>query len=249
MHARLTTQLQRAPETFAAPTLRLLDGFELRHRGAVIAVPMTAQRLLAFLALQSRPVQRVYVAGSLWLDSDETHANASLRSALWRAQRLRCNLVATTATHLSLAPHIDTDVSDGTLLARDLIRRSSPPTPAEVDAICALGDLLPDWYDEWLDVERERLRQLRLHALDAACRRLARARRFSEAVEVGLVAVAAEPLRESAHRALIEAHVAEGNRGEAARQLEAYRRLTSEVGVEPSPELQRLVALRLGPRR
>jgi hypothetical protein len=28
------------------------------------------------------------------------------------------------------------------------------------------GELLPDWQDDWLIVDRERLRQLRLHALE-----------------------------------------------------------------------------------
>src|SRR3954452_13678264 len=181
MQASATMHLQQAPETLGAPTLRLLDGFELRDHVSVVPVAMTAQRLLAFLALQTRPVQRVYVAGSLWADSDEAHANASLRSALWRVQRLRCDVITATATHLSLARHVDTDIRSAAVLARELIRRSSTPTPVEVDAICALADLLPDWYDDWLEFERERLRQLRLHALDAACRQLAHARRFAEA--------------------------------------------------------------------
>ena len=55
------------------------------------------------------------------------------------------------------------------------------------------------------------------------------------AVEAGLAAVAAEPLRESAHRALIAAHLAEGNRSEAMRQFEFYRMLLGkELGLEPS---------------
>ena len=243
MQARVHTHLERAPDPSRAPALRLLDGFELRQDCRAVAAPRSVQRLLAFLALQSRPVLRLYVAGCLWLDSDEAHANASLRSALWRVQRIGGNLVTATGTHIALAPGVGTDIARAGLLARELIRRSSTPTTAQVDEICALGDLLPDWYDDWLVVERERLRQLRLHALDAACRHLARARRYAEAVEVGLTAVAAEPLRESAHRALIEAHVAEGNLGEAARQLEAYRRLAARLGVEPSPGLERVVTL------
>jgi DNA-binding SARP family transcriptional activator len=67
-------------------------------------------------------------------------------------------------------------------------------------------------------VERERFRQLRLHALEALCRRLTGDGLHAEAVDAGIAAIAAEPLRESAHRALMSAHVAEGNRGEAMRQ-------------------------------
>ncbi|HEX2156656.1 MAG TPA: bacterial transcriptional activator domain-containing protein, partial [Actinomycetes bacterium] len=104
------------------------------------------------------------------------------------------------------------------------------------------GDLLPDWYEDWVVLERERLRQLRLHALEALCARLTGAGRFGAAVQAGLAAVAGEPLRESAHRTLIRAHLAEGNPGEAVRQYHLYRRLlTDELAIEPSPAIRGLV--------
>jgi DNA-binding SARP family transcriptional activator len=67
--------------------------------------------------------------------------------------------------------------------------------------------------------------------------------RYGEAVDAGLAAVCAEPLRESAHRVLIRTHMAEGNHAEAGRQYELCRRLLRhEVGVEPSPQLRELVS-------
>jgi DNA-binding SARP family transcriptional activator len=92
-------------------------------------------------------------------------------------------------------------------------------------------------------VERERFHQLRLHALEAVCDRLITAGRYGEAIDAGLAAVAAEPLRESAHRVLIKAHLAEGNHGEADRQYQLCRHiLRDELGVEPSNALRRLVS-------
>ena len=73
--------------------LQLLDRFEVRRDGDVVALPQSAQRLAAFLALHERPLQRIYVAGSLWLESTEEHANASLRSTLWRLGRQHCPLI------------------------------------------------------------------------------------------------------------------------------------------------------------
>jgi DNA-binding SARP family transcriptional activator len=67
--------------------LGLLQGFELVLDGRPVHLPLSGQRVLAFLALQNRPVQRVYVAGSLWLDASEHKANASLRTTLWRRRR------------------------------------------------------------------------------------------------------------------------------------------------------------------
>jgi DNA-binding SARP family transcriptional activator len=114
----------------------------------------------------------------------------------------------------------------------------------DIDPAPFLVDLLPDWYDDWVILERERYRQLRLHALEALSRLLADRDRYAEAIDVGLAAVACEPLRESAHRVLIRTHLAEGNVAEAARQYRSYRRmLQEELGVEPSEELGRLVGV------
>jgi DNA-binding SARP family transcriptional activator len=53
-----------------------------------------------------------------------------------------------------------------------------------------------------------------------------------------MTAVGIEPLRESAQRVLIEAHLAEGNLVEARRAFMRYRDLVAdELGVLPSREL------------
>ena len=85
------------------------------------------------------------------------------------------------------------------------------------------ADLLPSWYDDWVIVERERLRQIRVHALEELSRRLAAGHRYGDAIDAALAAIAADPLRESAHRRLIEAHLAEGNVSEAIRQYADVR--------------------------
>jgi DNA-binding SARP family transcriptional activator len=92
-------------------------------------------------------------------------------------------------------------------------------------------------------VERERFRQLRLHVLDQIGELLLRAQMYCETVQVGLVAVASEPLRESAQRLLVRAHLCEGNVAEALRQYHSYADLLSrELGVIPSRAMEDLVA-------
>ena len=104
------------------------------------------------------------------------------------------------------------------------------------------GDLLPGWDDDWVLAERERYRQLRLHTLEDLCARRRDEARFSDALRLGLVAVQSEPLRETAHRQVIEVHLAEGNACEALRQYDAFRRLLqAELGLPPSPAMRRLV--------
>jgi DNA-binding SARP family transcriptional activator len=87
-------------------------------------------------------------------------------------------------------------------------------------------------------------RQLRLHALEALVGALVGAERFGDASAVAAVAVAADPLRESARRTLITVHLSEGNRSEAIREFDRYRALLLRaMGIEPSGDLRRLVVL------
>ncbi|MFF7550617.1 BTAD domain-containing putative transcriptional regulator [Streptomyces canus] len=103
-------------------------------------------------------------------------------------------------------------------------------------------DLLQDWLDEWVVVEREKYRQIRLRALETLCRRFTEAGERASAIEAGLSAVAADPLRETAQRVLIQAHLAEGNLSEAVRQYRTYARLLdAELGVEPTAALTALL--------
>ncbi len=222
--------------------LQLLDGFEVRLDGDVVALPQSAQRLTAFLALHERPLHRIYVSGSLWPETTEEHANASLRSTLWRLGRQGCPLIEAGGSAVRLAPGVSVDLHEAQERARSVLR-GGRVTPLGLDRLCRAGELLPHWYDDWVVIERERFRQLRLHALDTLCESLTAAGRFAAAVEAGHAAVAAEPLRETAHRLLIEAHLAEGNRREATRQYRAFRdRLRAELGLAPSPQLEELVA-------
>lgn len=222
--------------------LALLKGFELRCDGQPVRLPLSAQRLLAFLALQQRPVNRVYVAGVLWLDSSEERANANLRSTLWRLRRPGHLLVEATMTHLSLADDVAVDIRQAEAQARRLLDEPDSWKTDPFD-VSLSSDLLPDWYDDWVLVERERFRQLRLHALESLCDRLTAAGKFAQAVDAGLTAVSAEPLRESAHRTLVRAYLAEGNRAEALRQYRFCKKvLADDLSVTPSPEMEELVS-------
>src|SRR5262245_15166591 len=94
----------------SSPELRLLNGFDLRLEGESVALALPAQRLLAVLALCDLPALRAAVACQLWLDGTEAHALGSLRSALWRLRRLRCDLVGVSNRRLELCPDVLVDV-------------------------------------------------------------------------------------------------------------------------------------------
>lgn len=220
----------------------LLKGFQLTADGLTVAVPLSAQRVAAFLALQERPVLRGYVAGNLWPEASEEHAAGSLRSALWRLRRPGQDLLEAKTDHLQLAREVTVDVRDAIALTRRLIEDPADCPDESLDSLPLIGDLMPSWYDDWILFERERLRQLRLHALEALCERWSVRGRYAQAVDAGLAAIRAEPLRESAHRALIKVHLSEGNRGEALRQYRLYCQLLwDELHLRPSGQIETLV--------
>jgi DNA-binding SARP family transcriptional activator len=229
------------PQVDGSPRLTLLGAFDLQVGGESIPLPMNGQRVLVFLALHGRSLLRPFVAGSLWLDSSEDRAAGSLRSALWRLNR-RHRFIEANGERLQLSPDVAVDVDAAAAQARRLLDPDEPDCPS-VDGLLLTRDLLPDWYDDWVAVERERFRQLRVHALERLCDRLVEANRFGEAIEAGLSAMKSEPLRESAHRALVRAHLAEGNRNEALAQYRRFKELLDhELGLSPSPKMEALIA-------
>jgi DNA-binding SARP family transcriptional activator len=238
-----------SPYALSPPVrLSLMNGFELYVDGATMLLPLSAQRLLVFLALQDRPVTRVFVASNLWLDKSEDRAGANLRSVLWRTRSCHRPLVHATSTHVALDDGVVVDVRELRREAKRMISGEIGPLPSWADEAFLCGDLLPDWYDEWIVAERERLRQLRLHALERICRRYIELGQYPQAIEAGLAAVSVDPLRESGHRAVIEAHVAEGNNAEAVRQYRSLTRVLAEqLGVEPSPITRECMAGLLPP--
>ena len=219
--------------------LRLLNAFEVVCDGRSVQLPSLAQRLVAFIALHERPVERGYVAGMLWLDTPDQRAAGNLRTALWRVQTRARGLLDASGHRLRLEPGVRVDVRNAEQAARREIGGADTRCAVELFA----GDLLPDWYDDdWLLLERERFRQLRLRALDALCARHLHAGRHGQALEAGLLSLAGEPLRESAHRALIRIHLAEGNAVEALRQYRLCRRLLhDQLGIEPTQQLLDLI--------
>src|SRR5439155_9545212 len=146
--------------------LALLEGFELSSEGTALTLLLSAQRLLAVLALQDRPLLRLYVAGVLWPDTPEERSSASLRSAIWRLHRPGWQLVQASPQHVALAASVRVDIRELTRLARGLLDRSTDCDNPGCNLLCVSGDLLRDWYDDWVLMERERFRQLRLHALE-----------------------------------------------------------------------------------
>ncbi|WP_079045878.1 AfsR/SARP family transcriptional regulator [Carbonactinospora thermoautotrophica] len=218
----------------------MLDGFSL---GTYVPTPLPASvwRIVTFLALRG-PTTRAKIAGTLWPEATEAHAQGRLRTAVWRLQRDHPGLIETRPGILSLAESVWVDVHDVMRVAHEILLPDEERVPADFPLLLRDAELMPGWDDEWIVFERERLRQLRLHALEVLAQRLTAQRRFGAALEAALAALGSDPLRESAHRVMISVHLAQGNLCEARRQYEECASiLGAELGVAPSPLTRRLL--------
>ena len=226
-----------------AATLCLLGGPFVIKNGRRLEIPDGSKRLLVFVTLNGGRVSRRHAAGALWPCGDDQRAAGNLRSALWRLRGAGIDVLHADKCMLYLDPELSVDITQvsgwATRVINGSVNSSDLRTP---DLNPETVDLLPGWYDEWVTFERERLRQRLLHAMESLVRQMISHRLFADAVEVAVTAVAVEPLRESAQRALIEAHLAEGNFVEARRAYRTYdEMLAVELGVSPSVELAELV--------
>jgi DNA-binding SARP family transcriptional activator len=162
----------------------------------------------------------------LWPFGDEEQAAGNLRSAVWRLGRAGIDMLdpdkwslalsANVQAHVHLMEQWATRLIEGRVTGGDLA-----VSPSVADAL----DLLPGFYDDWALMERGRISQRTLHALEALSERLTAVAGFADAIEAAMLATSAEPLRESAQRTLIWAHIAEGNLTEARGRYRAYHEL------------------------
>jgi DNA-binding SARP family transcriptional activator len=230
----------------APPRLCLLGGFNLVVQDAPVDIPIHAQRVLAYLSLM-RPTPRGHLrarlAFRLWESVPVERAHASLRTALWRIRQADPQLVRASREAVRLAESVDVDVRRCVAQAGRLLTDDEDLHPCDTDLSALRGDLLPGWDEDWLLLERERIRQVQIHALEALAHRLRRRGRHLEAIEAAFAAIAEEPLRESAHAALIDIFLAERNVAQARSQLDRYAALLwSELAIKPSLELTNRVA-------
>lgn len=229
------TQGSRDGDSLTSRRLSLLGAWQLRIQDNVVDIGTNGQRLLALLAVYGT-CDRSYVSGILWPDCSDQHAQANLRATLSRLHHRHVDhIIHLDYRVLSLQEQVRVDVRD-LIAAASAVLDGARQTPdrCTLRELC-VNDLLVGWYEDWVLRERERLRQLRMHALEVLSEQLLAIGNPMAAVEAALEAVALEPLRESAHRALIRAYLVEGNRGEALYQLGKLRRLMlEELGIQPS---------------
>jgi DNA-binding SARP family transcriptional activator len=220
----------------------------VNQSGERIDVSPGPQHLIALLALKGR-CARIDAAAALWPDCSVEAASARLRAVLsWLRHRHVAvpPLVEIGGSSLALTGEVAVDVHRLRDCAELLIREPDRWNAATEEAAAAVLDsaeLLPGWDDDWVFAARERLQYLRLGALEAIATRCRRQRRTHEALEAARAAIGIEPLRESAHRAIVQTHIDNGDLGEAVDHFEKFQAiLDHELGLPPSNVFRQLIS-------
>lgn len=180
------------------------------------------------------------VGRSIWPDKPQGRASANLRSVLWRLpDSIRTKLVSA-GVRLSLNDDWSVDLTEARRIAAQL-RGSSTYGPETVGHF--RFDLLAGWDEQWLVVERERFHQIRIHALELLAHRQLADGEPALAAETALLAVSAEPLRESAMALLLQAEIGLGNHASAMDHFRRFEDLLGRAcGIRPSRKLRGVLA-------
>lgn len=218
--------------------IRLLGGFSVTRGGVAVSVgSRAAQALLAYLALTAGARhRRERLAALLWPDASDASARQNLRNALWTLRKAL-------GEGLFLADKISVGMDPGAGYALDAAELARGGSVEELGAAVSAygGELLPGWYEEWVLLERERLRA----ELDAKAGELVESLlahgRAQDALRWAERWIAHGQAPEPAYRQLMMARHALGDlAGVASAYKRCVKALEEELGVEPSPETRAL---------
>jgi DNA-binding SARP family transcriptional activator len=220
--------------------LYLFGRFRLEDAQRPIPLPTRkVEALLAYLALHPEVHAREKLAALLWGDYPDAQARASLRNALAILRKL-------IGDELLLADRETTQLNPSYPLWIDALefhRQATPflagslPDPADIKIELYQGDLLTDFYDDWILAEREVYQRLYLETLLRLTQTMRSQGEYHRAIELAERLLVRDPAHEPAHQTLMFCYLALGDRHAALKQYEACRRaLYDELAVEPQPE-------------
>jgi TolB-like protein len=224
------------------PVAIALDG-----RAITIASKKT-RALLGYLAIrQGTPVSREIITGLLWGERGETQARASLRQAL---SELRGALAASTPQPIAATKETVTWVPGAAWLDTSVLEGASGSDDDDhlrEAAELAAGELMEGLsidepgFEQWLATERERFRRMSGQVHTRLMEQAEHAGRTDEALSYGLRLLAADPLQERTHRAIMRLYVSQGRHDAALAQYERCRgALQDQLGVQPDAETEAL---------
>ncbi|HET9453267.1 MAG TPA: BTAD domain-containing putative transcriptional regulator [Gemmatimonadaceae bacterium] len=209
-------------------------------------VPLRQKDLALLVYLRMEPHRehaRSSLASLLWSECDEHRARHSLSQALGRIREA----LGDTA----LAVGRETVHWRGALPCDAAQLEDGDPTTVDAELRLYAGDFVVGLalgdgaaaFDEWADARRAFLRRRAAQLLDSSAAECERLGRHGMALQLASRLIEIEPLSESAHRRLMRAWAALGERAMALRHYhQLQRNLRKEEGLEPDPATQALAA-------
>jgi len=203
--------------------------------------------LLAVLALEPGPHERQWLASLLWSEGDDAHAQSALRRTLSTLNgALGHRGLHITRETVALA---DDGWCDVTALDHAIAAARRGDTSSLGEAVALVrGDLLQGFalrdspaFDDWLRPRADAARRNVACALEQLAESALDTGDHATAIAVAGRWLATDPLQEAAHRLLMRAYLASGDRTSALRQYrDCVRILETELGVPPVDETRAL---------
>lgn len=232
-------------------TLRLLGAPEVILNGICVTGNLLnkAQAIVVYLAVTGQPAPRTTLSVLLWGDMPESSARANLRKALANLRAVigpavtidRRNVVLSTDATVAVDASEFSDLMGGGLKQK---------RHADIETALTLyrGDFLHGFhvrnaqdFDRWMWTEQERLRQLAIDGCHALIDHELAGAAYERAISYARRLLAMESWNEEAHRKLILALSASGQRTAALVQYErCVEILSEELGAEPGGALRQL---------
>ena len=212
--------------------LFLLGAFRVERDAQTLHLPTRKiESLLAYLVLHPQPHSRDKLAALLWGDVTNEQARTSLRTALVALRKeLGDDILIGDRETVQINPRFPLWVD-----AREMADLQIENLKSKIENYH--GDLLRDFYDDWIAPERERLRALYLEALLQLAQQARTESRYARAIELARQVLESDPANEKAHQHLMFCYAATGNRATALTQYhKCTRALRDELNVEPSSE-------------
>jgi len=215
--------------------VHVLGHFRVDVDGSPRTLAHSVARLVALVCLQTTDVSREWLAGTLWPDASTSTSLRRLRSTLSRLNRAVSGVMRSHNDSIGLCGDVAVDLLAARQRAHELLAPATEQPALDDRLELFEHDLLTGWYEEWIDVDREIFRNLRVHALEQSAQQLLCAGRFTAAIDACLSVLRVEPYRETTHRLLVDIYVTEGNRTKAVEHARHYDDVVrSDLGIEPT---------------
>ena len=209
----------------------------------------TVQSRDLFFCLLQHPqgLRKEELGAIFWPDHPPHKLDGIFRSTLYRLRRAifrECVIFEDGLYHVNRESNYWFDVEAFEQLLDQAEQATNPDQESrflEEALTLYAGDYLEGVYADWCTLERERLREHRLDALESLAKLHAGRGRLNRAIKEYQQLVIQDPYREPAHRELMRCLYRLGDRATAVRQYQSCAQILREdLGLSPSPETEAL---------